>query len=43
MFRTTFLGHQGWMFRTNETTLLVDPLLEVSLPRREQANRTSPV
>jgi hypothetical protein len=27
VFSTTFLGHQGWMFRTERTTLLVDPLL----------------
>ena len=26
-FTTTFLGHQGWMFRSEATTILVDPLL----------------
>lgn len=28
MFRTTFLGHQGWLFRAGHTQILVDPLLE---------------
>jgi hypothetical protein len=27
MFATTFLGHQGWMFRSGRSTVLVDPLL----------------
>jgi hypothetical protein len=27
MFSTTFLGHQGWVFRTERATVLVDPLL----------------
>src|SRR5262245_45272634 len=27
MFSTTFLGHQGWLFSTEETRLLGDPLL----------------
>lgn len=27
MFSTTFLGHQGWTFQTDEACLLVDPLL----------------
>src|SRR5438128_2720066 len=27
MFSTTFLGHQGWMFRSGRACLLVDPLL----------------
>ncbi|HET9622338.1 MAG TPA: MBL fold metallo-hydrolase [Kofleriaceae bacterium] len=27
MFATTFLGHQGWMIRTDRTCLLIDPLL----------------
>ena len=27
MFATTFLGHQGWLFSTSGTHLLVDPLL----------------
>lgn len=27
MFATTFLGHQGWAFRTDKAALLVDPLL----------------
>lgn len=27
MFATTFLGHQGWLVRTDRTALLIDPLL----------------
>src|SRR5215468_1330965 len=27
VFATTFLGHQGWMVRTDRTCLLIDPLL----------------
>src|SRR6185312_10028451 len=27
MFATTFLGHQGWLFRTDKAAILVDPLL----------------
>ncbi|MCA9648692.1 MAG: MBL fold metallo-hydrolase [Myxococcales bacterium] len=27
MFKATFLGHQGWLFRTSTTTVLLDPLL----------------
>jgi len=27
MFSTTFLGHQGWVFRSAESCVLVDPLL----------------
>ncbi|MCX5747643.1 MAG: MBL fold metallo-hydrolase [Proteobacteria bacterium] len=27
MFRTTFLGHQGWAFHTDHAAILVDPLL----------------
>ena len=27
MFATTFLGHQGWAFRSDASTVLVDPLL----------------
>ena len=27
MFATTFLGHQGWLFETERTRVLVDPLL----------------
>lgn len=27
MFWTTFLGHQGWMFRSRRLCILVDPLL----------------
>lgn len=27
MFATTFLGHQGWLVRTDRTCLLIDPLL----------------
>jgi hypothetical protein len=27
MFATTFLGHQGWLLRTERTSWLVDPLL----------------
>ncbi|HEX2691896.1 MAG TPA: MBL fold metallo-hydrolase [Kofleriaceae bacterium] len=27
MFATTFLGHQGWLVRTDRTCILVDPLL----------------
>lgn len=27
MFQATFLGHQGWLFRTETTCVLVDPLL----------------
>ncbi|MEO6954541.1 MAG: MBL fold metallo-hydrolase [Polyangia bacterium] len=27
MFGVTFLGHQGWMFRTKRASILVDPLL----------------
>ena len=27
VFSTTFLGHQGWMFQTPNTAVLVDPLL----------------
>jgi hypothetical protein len=27
VFATTFLGHQGWMVRTDRTCILVDPLL----------------
>jgi hypothetical protein len=27
MLETTFLGHQGWLFATSATTVLVDPLL----------------
>ncbi len=27
MFGTTFLGHQGWLFQTETTRVLVDPLL----------------
>jgi hypothetical protein len=27
MFGTTFLGHQGWMFQTERSCILVDPLL----------------
>jgi hypothetical protein len=27
MFATTFLGHQGWMFRAGQSCILVDPLL----------------
>ncbi len=27
MFAATFLGHQGWLFSTSSTQLLVDPLL----------------
>ena len=26
-FATTFLGHQGWMFRSGSSCVLVDPLL----------------
>src|SRR5262249_37833823 len=27
MFATTFLGHQGWMFQSERSCVLVDPLL----------------
>jgi hypothetical protein len=27
MFRTTFIGHQGWLFSSGDSHLLVDPLL----------------
>lgn len=27
MLKATFLGHQGWLFRTSTTSVLVDPLL----------------
>ncbi len=27
MFSTTFLGHQGWLFRSHDSCVLVDPLL----------------
>ena len=27
MFSTTFLGHQGWLFQTKGSCVLVDPLL----------------
>lgn len=27
MFRATFLGHQGWLFSTESSSVLVDPLL----------------
>ncbi len=27
MFATTFLGHQGWLFRSDRSAILVDPLL----------------
>jgi len=27
MFRTTFLGHQGWLFSSGDSHLLLDPLL----------------
>lgn len=27
MFATTFLGHQGWLFRTDKAAVIVDPLL----------------
>ena len=27
MFATTFLGHQGWMVRSDKATVLIDPLL----------------
>lgn len=27
MFATTFLGHQGWLVRSDRTALLIDPLL----------------
>lgn len=27
VFATTFLGHQGWLVRTNRTCFLIDPLL----------------
>jgi Beta-lactamase superfamily domain len=27
MFATTFLGHQGWLFQTEQARVLVDPLL----------------
>ncbi len=27
MFSVTFIGHQGWLFQTERTSLLVDPLL----------------
>ncbi|MCH9687408.1 MAG: MBL fold metallo-hydrolase [Deltaproteobacteria bacterium] len=27
MFQVTFIGHQGWLFRTASTTVLLDPLL----------------
>lgn len=30
MFRATFLGHQGWLFRTEKSAILVDPLLHES-------------
>src|SRR5262245_1541959 len=30
MFSTTFLGHQGWLFSTSTTRLIVDPLLTPS-------------
>jgi hypothetical protein len=53
-FYVTFLGHQGWLFRTEKTCILVDPLLveemghqgglgHVYPPRRLDCDRFPPI
>lgn len=42
MFAVTFLGHQGWLFATRETRILVDPLLVEPIGHRGLIGRAHP-
>src|SRR5262249_48600652 len=42
MFSTTFLGHQGWLFSTATTRLLVDPLLTAHIGHGGVVGRVYP-
>jgi len=42
MFEATFLGHQGWLFTSGDTRLLVDPLLRESFCDAGKVGRVFP-